>query len=311
MKSHPNNPPENDLQTGVSETELVAAVSKSGYPLQSVVSGILGANFSITDEWGFVDRGTGENRTLDIFAYKKLEPHSDHLSVGLTLLVECKQSDHPFVFFPLGESRVPRGFPAMFGFGRNKFELHKGNSTMYVAPADFACLGDMPFVGKGPPIAATFARAERKERGRFELSGSVPFNQVVLPLISAFTHLQSKYVPTPNRDKYFASIVICLCVVDATMVVATGTPEDPQLELHPWVRTVRQEATEDKWEPNRFYVVDCVHRAFLAEYIEKHLLPFGHSVATRLIEKERIVMDGKATVSDLSKWSWIDVQSAS
>lgn len=308
MKAHPRNPVANNLPPGVSEDQLVAAVTDSGYPLQAIVAGNLAAYFSVTEEWGYVDRATGEHRSLDVFGYKTLKPCSDRLVPSLTLLVECKRSELPFVFFTPGVPRIPPGFPSIFGFAKDKFELHVARTSMkYVAPADFARLADLPFVGMGPPMAVAFARAERQGK-TFELSGAVPFNQVVLPLVSALTHLRTVYASTPNQPKYFPSIVVCLCVIDAAMVIATGPSENPQLELHPWVRSVRQEASDDsKSRSTQHYVVDCVHQAFLTEYVEEHLLPFSRSVAERLLEKEAIVFAGKATVSDLSGWSWSEL----
>ncbi len=45
---------------------MLDAVSNSGYPLQSVVAGQLPKSFHIEEEWVFLDKNTGEERTIDI-----------------------------------------------------------------------------------------------------------------------------------------------------------------------------------------------------------------------------------------------------
>ena len=78
-------------------------------------------------------------------------------------------------------------------------------------------------------------------------------------------------------------IVLALCVLDAPMVMASGTPETPDLRLEPWVRVVRQETIQNvhHWT-RRHYTVDFVHRGFLSTYLDSQALPFAEALATRL-----------------------------
>jgi hypothetical protein len=104
-------------------------------------------------------------------------------------------------------------------------------------------------------------------------------------------------------------IVVCVSVVDAAMVVGRGTPEQPRLTLEPWVRVVRQEAVEEhNWWGRKHYVVDFVHRAFISTYASAHVLPFANGLAERMLEKEGLVIAGKASVFDWEAWQWKDLQ---
>lgn len=246
---------------------LLQAVQLSGYPLQSDVARELSKQFQVVEEWGFADRTTKEHRTLGVYAFRELDDPVGQLRPRLHLLVECKRSDLPFVFFPPGVGRVPWDFPEILGVGN--FSLDLGNRTTQDAcPATFFCAKDSPFVSL-PQLAVSFTRAHRKNKD-LELSGDVPFNQVVMPLVGALEQARRIFGGINGTPL----IVLGLCAVDAAMVVADGPADSPVLKLEPWVRVVHQENAEEghQWR-RRNYAIDFVHREFLEKYIVEHALP--------------------------------------
>ena len=73
-------------------------------------------DFAVTEEWGFVDRETGIYRTLDVFGYKNLVGKAkagSRVEPGLVLLIECKRSELPYVFFKSPTQRRVNDFPAV------------------------------------------------------------------------------------------------------------------------------------------------------------------------------------------------------
>jgi hypothetical protein len=277
MDQHPENPQANQIPTGIDEAKLLDAVRASGYPLQSVVARELSSQFTVVEEWGYTDRTTKEHRSLDIYAFRELGSDQEGVKPRLHLLVECKRSDMPFVFFPPGVHRPAWDFPEILGLGR--FSLGLGNNTTQDAsPAEFFCAAELPFVVSGGRIAVAFTRSERKSSA-LELSGQVPFNKVILPLASAMEQLRQMF----GRGSTSPVVALALCVVDAPMLIASGTPEAPRLCLDPWVRVLHQETVQDvhHWQ-RRHYTVDFVHRAFLRSFLDTHVLPFGDAIAARL-----------------------------
>ena len=71
MQHSPNNPIENSLKEAVTEELILEAVEASGYPLQTVVGRQLRAAglSDVQQEWSYVDRDSGNARTLDVLAY--------------------------------------------------------------------------------------------------------------------------------------------------------------------------------------------------------------------------------------------------
>jgi hypothetical protein len=93
------------------------------------------------------------------------------------------------------------------------------------------------------------------------------------------------------------------------MILAEGTPEDPQLTLSPWVRVVRGEAQQvERWLTYRHYVVDFVQRHFLADFLRQHLLPFADSFSDRVLQGEPLVLARKGRVPDANNWRWDDLK---
>ena len=237
---------------------------------------MLSHDFEVVEEWGFSDRDTKEHRSLDIYAFRAL-PAGDGLTPRLHLLIECKRSDLPYVFFRPGVQKVPVQFPPILGLPHFEFELD-GNRFREVSAAEFFGVSEFPFAAKDPSHAVTFSRAERKGKG-YELSGEVPFNKVMLPLASAVQHFRAVF----NGKSDSPLIVIPVCVLDAPMVVASGTPETPVLRAEPWVRVAHQEVVDGpsrwRWE---HYTGDFVHRGFLNSYLRNHAMPFAEGVSARL-----------------------------
>jgi len=308
MKTSQDNPDANQLGAGVSLEQLLRAVTLSGYPLQRVVAQQLLRNFSVMEEWGYIDRESKEHRTLDVFAFRNLR-ESENLWVSLALLVECKRSELPYVFFQAAAPKLPYDFPSVVGLGGKQLELHKpGVGSRSVSGAQFLKLHDTDFVAAGPPISSAFARAERKGKD-LDLSGGVPFNHVVLPLLSARHHFAEIQKGIRGSGKVSACVALCACVLDAPMICVAGGPEAPELSLTPWVRVVRQEAAQDRqWVSTQHHVVDFVHRAFLGRFVEVHALRFAEEFCIRAVKSQELLRDGRGTVPDWDNWTLAELR---
>src|SRR4051794_4840988 len=126
-----DNPPANDLGNGVTMESLLKAARRSGFPLQSLVRREIEETlrkdwpYSIQEEWSYLDADTNEPRTLDIAVTQYLStldnPQPD-VTPQLRLLVECKQSELPYVFF-LSDASPMLDFPRISGLKQDHIEL--------------------------------------------------------------------------------------------------------------------------------------------------------------------------------------------
>jgi len=100
MRQSSANPPQNVLPPSADEATLVQAIQMSGYPLQAIVAEkLMDAGFEVVEEWGYIDKDTDEQRSLDLLAFKKWGEDKHPVVPRLILLIECKRTIHPFVFF--------------------------------------------------------------------------------------------------------------------------------------------------------------------------------------------------------------------
>ena len=108
MRVHPANPERNCLPAGIDKSELIKAIETSGYPLQGTVASLLKQEFVIAEEWSYIDLDLKERRSLDVFAYRSLLQNCDQaVQPSLILLIECKRSRQPYVFFTCGRKSYP------------------------------------------------------------------------------------------------------------------------------------------------------------------------------------------------------------
>jgi hypothetical protein len=321
------NPPRNSLHSGLAIENLREMVQRSGYPLQTAVALELQRQFVITEEWGYPDRNTEEHRTLDVFAFRRLEQEvigGTTVAPSVVLLLECKQSTLPYFFFRsvAYQSRPVPDFPCVFGI--RPINLTAGNSTREIQATECLGLSSEPFASKGPAVCAAFARAARKGKGpgssanateatdkvkpsSLELTGKDAYQSIILPLWSAMHHMRELYGPISGAAIH-PVLTAPVCVLDAPMLLVDGPPENPVLTLTPWVRVVRQE----KQRRHAFFsiahrAIDFVHRDALEHFVDE-FLAFADVFRSRAISLASVLSHGHGAVSDLNNIVWTEIR---
>lgn len=313
MRTDGTNPASNQLPAGLNESSLLEAIESSGYPLQGLVAQTLTPDFGVTEEWGYIDRDTQEHRALDIFAFKEL-PGDSPAKPKLVLLIECKRSRHPYIFFKSVPDRPIPYFPKIAGLPYGKVSVYEAGTKRLTEIHGAHALGleTLEFVKPGPPRCAAFTKAVPKG-SKVDLSGTEPFNSLVLPLTKAFDHATTLYKENGAPNWLTPTLVLCVSVVDAPMLMVDDPRRPTNPVLLPWVRIVRQEANPNdrnrSWDRSwyRYYSIDTVHADFFAEYISRHALPFAQTYAKRATEKAEVLLRG-GEVDSLKEWDWQQVR---
>lgn len=98
----------------------------------------------------------------------KVDPH-------LALLIECKRSVHPYVFFQKIAEKTPYNFPVVTGVDLSIEESHQGvgRRSYPSAPIPLVLnLDELPFFDE-PPLCAAFAKATLDGK-KVQISGEEP-----------------------------------------------------------------------------------------------------------------------------------------
>lgn len=321
MKTSRGNPESNTIPAGVTVEQLRHAVMTSGYPLQCEVATILAERFRqlaqlnwVEEEWSYIDLDTRELRALDIHArcslYNILE-QQPHVRPHLDLLIECKQSSMPFVFF-LTEPKIHiMDFPLFAGLRSDEPVIRTDDDTSVWHVPLLRCLGldDHPFVSKPPFCCATFSKAQRKGKN-LELSGAEPFNNVVLPLVKAMQHFLKTESPIKTAVYFDCHLVLGVAVVDAPMLGFQPALSPDDFMLLPWVRIIRREAREGEsptWRPRQF-AIDVIHKEFLEDYVENVVLPFAEAFSSKVLKHEKVLAAGKGFIPSIIRNGLNDIE---
>jgi hypothetical protein len=315
METSPDNPLANQLGGGLTEEVIQAAVDKSGYPLQAVVADILRPRFHVQEEWSYVDRDSGELRSLDMVARLALYDHKrgqPRVRPRLSLLIECKQSQQPHVFF-LSQSKVwiPE-FPVVAGLHDPKIVITSDDDPSSWSYHVHSALGldRHPFVREAT-VCNTFSKVVWKKAGEAELSGSDAYNSLVLPLIKALVHFEESQRPPKTAWYHDGELAVALGIIDGPIVTAELVGGLQKLTLRPWVRVLRHEhdPKREHWGRDRLWAIDVLHKDFLSAYLEHHLLPFAGEFATLAIGHQTEIATGKGFARGMGEDSWNDVES--
>jgi hypothetical protein len=271
MNSSLNNPETNKLKAGISEADLEIAIIKSGYPLQTIIANKLRKQFYCQEEWSFIDNQTKDIRTLDIVASKELFEFNEvqpRVRPKLNLLVECKQSDLPYVFFLSPQKNKSFDYPHICGlFNKSISVVTDDDSSSWSEPIIHALgLFDHDFIEQSTASCMTFSKAVRSGGG-ISLSGTDGYNNLVLPLLKSLQHFDEVERPPKTAYYFDCHLSFAVGVIDGPMVGVHVEEDSHRTEFIPWVRVFRQESydREEKSEREKLYAIDIVHKDFFED----------------------------------------------
>lgn len=314
MKSAKDNPKTNNLNPGISEQDVELAIKKSGYPLQTIIANKLRKKFYCQEEWSFIDRKTKEIRSLDIMAqtelydFKKGQPK---VRPTLNLLIECKQSELPYIFFLSPNKLRTPNYPYFGGLSHKSITLSTDDvpATFTLPIIDILCLGEVDFVINAAPCSMTFSKCVRNGKD-IVLSGTESYQGLILPLITSLLYFDEAETP-PKTAMYFdGHLPFSIGVLDAPMIGVMVNGNSYETEYIPWVRVFRHESyeSEDWNDRKKTYAIDIVHKDYFDTFIDKQLMPFAQKYADLIIKHDKKLADGKAFVKGLGKACWSDIE---
>jgi hypothetical protein len=306
----------NPFGMGVKERDVFEAIKRSGYPLQTVIASQLRETFAVQEEWSYIDGDTQEQRTIDIRAWRDLYDINNNQSQPrirptLNLLIECKQSNLPYVFF-LSHSRpwLPE-FPSMAGLSKDEITITSDDDPSIWSFQVLHVLGlDSHEFLSSPPYSSTFSKCVRKG-SELELSGAESYNGLILPILKSVLHFQAAEVPPKTAIYFDAHLVIGVGVLDAPMIGVTIENDTISLKPIQWVRVTRHESLEGEHrsERTKLRAIDIVHKDFLNAYLTQHVAKFADDFAKLALKHQVVIADCEAFVSGMGQDSWHKIES--
>lgn len=294
MKQSANNPVTNTLPKSTTEQAIIDAIKKSGYPVQGIIAQTLSKEFNVTEEPGYIDQDSGEHRSLDLLAYRPFsgDPHSN-TRPSAALLIECKRSIHPYVFFRRVSGPPIREIPKIASIPKQRPELGDGRYSRAFPPAAVLGLHQHKFVTPGPPVSAAFSRA-RLDNKKVRLSGDDPYFRIILPLVKAVEFRLNLHSINDKEPQVFLPMLLHgVAVLDAPMILVDSPDRVEEPILSPWIRMVRQLASrEGRQKPPNEHIIDLVHLDYFDTFIQEHFLPFVTDFTKHAIQRRQLLIHG-------------------
>ena len=297
------------LPSGLTISDVSTAIAYSGYPLQAAVTNALHMAMDtyrrgllIQEEWAYVDKESSQVRSIDIFAELRFGDIRRRITSYINLLVECKQSELPYVFF-LRDSppSTVYDFPEIAGLPSTEIVVHTPKEDprdlppFIVSIHDLLGLWEIPFFELPCPFAISISKTVRKG-SKVELTGEDAYRSLTLPLMKAADHLKGLSQPKAEHSWFSCRMILCVAVIRAPMLGVYRSGESETVTPIPWARICRLEPQQGNIRSIvRYY--DCVHESYLPTYLEE-MLKGAHSMATRLDSCADVVALGKGVSID-------------
>ncbi|MEU9186159.1 hypothetical protein AB0D14_16735 [Streptomyces sp. NPDC048484] len=305
------------LNAGVTGEAVLEAIRRSGYPLQAEISNSLARQFTdldlpakIQEEWAYLDKETDSVRALDVFAEIYLNDSTESgcarsaFSPQLHMLIECKQSELPYVFFLRG---TPPGtdaeFPELIGvepdikmFGRVENPDMPSDYSILMSTYDALAFHEFTIFDAPPFYAISLSKTARKGGSKLELTGEEAYRSLTLPLLKAADHLKKIIEGEEEKNgRSYCSFIAPIAVVDAPMIGVLLHEGRHLMVSLPWVRMSYLEPGSKRaaWgrTQSRVRHYDVVHKDFLEQYT-RTLTHGVRSAAIRLEENSTVVKSG-------------------
>jgi len=304
----------NKLNPGISFEEIDRAISKSGYPLQTVIADKLRSNFDCQEEWSFIDYQTNELRSLDIIAKRYLYNVNEknvHVRPSLNLLIECKQSELPYVFFLSPEKIKTYHYPLISGLYHKQIKVSTNDelsTTTYPISAALDLQED-EFVLQTAPSSMTFSKCVRTGKA-IALSGTESFQGLVLPLLKSMQYFNESKTPLRLKPYSDACLTLGIAVIDGPMIGVNVDNGGHSSELMPWIRVFRHESYKgkDEFEREKLLAIDVVHKDFFDQFIHEHVYPYAMRFSTKVLKHQDVIINGKAFAKEIGKNWWSEIE---
>ncbi|MCW7490952.1 hypothetical protein [Leptospira meyeri] len=302
MNQDNKNPTSNILKNGITEEEIIKAITLSGYPLQTEIVSNLVNFLKCEEEWSYIDRYSNELRSLDIFAQEPLYDFEKNkcplIKPNLTLLIECKKSELPFVFFLSNKNLSKQSYPLTTGLEYELFKakIQSSNIVFETKITKILELDNEEFINN-IPTSLTFSKSSRSGKG-IVLSGNEAYQNIVLPLISAYSYFESKTKPSSNAVAFNCHLTFLIAVIDAPLIGVSYNGNNQNLTLLPWIRLIRNESSENGLKS---YPIDIIHKDFFKTYLNDSIIEYAKLFGKKIKENQELLYEGEGFSQTISQ----------
>lgn len=262
--------------------DIMTAVKKSGYLMEQEVATLFECNeFHVNTNVAFQDVDEDKSREIDVKAIKRVGHNIEKkLAAYVELIVECKNTNNPFVFIgrpknAFDNNTPPEEFIIPFNY-REVFETSAGRRTSKELDA-FRHLGfdDIHLEHKNEWKAVQFCRIDRKGADWHANHGGL-YDALFYPMAKALVSRKREVPKNNDRNEwqffwFFFPIVVTSG--DIFLIDSTATePEPVTVEFVTFKRELKTTNLKGK------YNVTFVKQDSLDKFLDKVVTPMANQL---------------------------------
>jgi hypothetical protein len=270
--------------------KIIDEIEKTGFPTEIRCASILEQKgWGILHNPSYIDDIENISREFDIRAYKKwsYSVASDQYGIGVYLIIECKKSEKPWVFFTTPEKYqfTRLGDIIKWNYQNKKIFSDSYSSDSFISDAS---LKEYHHYFQKPYLARTYFEPF-KNQSKNEASQMI-FTAIMSSIKATLFHLQDR-VANNWLHLYYPLIIFNGELFEAKIDPEKNIQvlEAPHIQLSFSYMIPQRERTYSIWEGQRKFIIDIIKENYIEDYlriIENEHLILRDSLQFRFSKKE-------------------------
>ena len=250
------------------ENDILAELKKTGYPTEVVSSSILQQQgWGVTHNPSYRDDLEGSNREYDIRAYKswKFFPGEEvSKSLDVFLLIECKKSEKPWVFFTTNESHSRLRLGSVLHTTVKWLFTNREKSQTRISDT---LLRQCHHYFQNPRLARTFYEPFKKHE-KSDVTAQTIYSAVISAIKATIFHVQGEK-ERRSPTIYYPVIIFSGSLFEAIVL----SQEDIQLLPSKHIQLsfnyiMPADPSDDNiWASQKTFIVDIVHESYINDFL--------------------------------------------
>jgi len=265
------------------EKDILEELKKTGYPTEVISSSIIQQQgWGITHNPSYLDDIEGCSREYDIRAYKEwhYSTLTENRELGVFLLVECKKSEKPWVFFTTDESHSGIRLGDLLHTTENWLFSNRSNSHGRL-PDEL--LREHHHYFRKPRLARTFYEPFKKQE-KSDNTSQMIYSAVMSAIKATLFHEQGE------RGNRWSTIFYPIIIFSGNMFEAIVSSADDinlfpveNLQLSFNYMLPMDSGNRSLWDSQKTFIVDIIHESYLPQFLK--VVDEEHTYLAQCLEK--------------------------
>jgi len=265
------------------EKDILTELKKTGYPTEIISSSIIQQQgWRIIHNPSYLDDIEGCSREYDIRAYKEwhYRIRTENKELGVFLIVECKKSEKPWVFFTTDESHSRTRLGDLLHTTENWLFSNRRNAQGRLSDE---LLREHHHYFRKPRLARTFYEPFKKQE-KSDNSSQMIYSAVMSAIKATLFHEQG------DRGKRWSTIFYPIiifsgnlfeAVVSSTVDITLSAVDNLQLSFNYMLPLDPRSGSI--WDSQKTFIVDIVHESYLSQFLK--VIDEEHANLAECLEK--------------------------